>query len=561
VKKLLSVLACCVLAFTLVACGNGNSSKGENDTLIVGTTRLNGVFSPLYYLSSYDGWVVNLVFDQLMQYNENNELEPLLIEDEPTISEDGLTYTFKLKEGIEFSNGEKLTAEDVKFTLSVLADPGYTGRWTSNVEYVKGYDAMREGEATELEGIQVIDDQTVEITFTEFREDNITNVALIGIVSEASYPDYELGNEKGLQDQNQTPIGTGPYVLNEWGGTDAVLVKNEKYWGEGYEIPRVIMKEVEMTTEFEELRNNSIDVLPGVIEPTKVGPTYTSDNLDFNAYTRAGMGYITYNTITGATEDVAVRQALTYAFDRQSFVDTFYETPEMPEGIGTYVPRTYQNPAARLGATVRGETEVEGLELYEYDLDKANKVLDDAGWVRGDDGVRVKNGQRLEIKVLAIEAHDILNMIIPMWTSDWTAIGADVQVALADFNTVMDKIGQEDSLDEWNVYFMATSWTNANNGGIYRRFHSSQIFNGGDNNPRINNPELDALLDAGMSEQDPERSIEIFQEAAVLINNLVPVVPIYANIYYDLYNADVVEDFNTNTFYQWPSALRDAKLK
>jgi ABC-type dipeptide transport system, periplasmic component len=129
VKKLLSVLACSVLAFTLVACGNGG--RGQNDTLVVGTTRLNGVFSPLYYLSSYDGWVVNLVFDQLMQYNQNNELEPLLIEEEPTISEDGLIYTFKLKEGIEFSNGEMLTAEDVKFTLSVLADPAYTGRWTS----------------------------------------------------------------------------------------------------------------------------------------------------------------------------------------------------------------------------------------------------------------------------------------------------------------------------------------------------------------------------------------------------------------------------------------------
>jgi len=561
VKKLLSVLACCVLAFTLVACGNSNSGRGQNDTLVVGTTRLNGVFSPLYYLSSYDGWVVNLVFDQLMQYNENNELEPHLIEEKPTISEDGLIYTFKLKEGIEFSNGEELTAEDVKFTLSVLADPAYTGRYTSNVEYVQGYNAMRQREATELTGVQVIDDHTVEITFTEVREDNLTNVALMGIVSQASYPDYELGNEKGLQDQNQTPIGTGAYVLNEWGGTDAVLEKNENYWGEGYEIPRIIMKEVEMTTEFEELRNNAIDLLPSVIEPTKVGPAYVSNNLDFNAYTRAGMGYITYNTITGATEDVAVRKALTYAFDRQAFVDAFYETPEMPEGIGTYVPNTYQNPAAGLGDIVRQEKEVEGLELYEYDLDKANEILDEAGWEMGDDGVRVKDGQRLEIKVLAMEAHDILNMIIPMWTSDWGAIGVDVQVALADYNTVLDKVGQQDSLDEWNVYFMATSWLNANNGGIYRRFHSSQIFNGGDNNPRINNPELDALLDAGMREQDPERAIEIFEEVAILINDLVPVVPIYANILYDLYNADVVENLNTNTFYQWPFALRDAKLK
>lgn len=557
--KIRRVIIFCIVGFTIVSCGGSNSNSTNSDTLVVGTVRLNGVFSPLYYASAYDGWVVDLVFDTMMQYNENNELIPHLLSEEPSISDDGLTYTFRLEEGILFTNGEELTAEDVKFTISILADPSYTGRY-SNAQYIKGYQEMRAGNVAELEGVHVVDDYTLDVTFTQVRSDNLLNIVDIGIMSASVFPDYEVGDTSMIEEQNQTPIGTGPYILNAWEGSDAALQKNPNYWGEGYEIEKIIMKEVESTTDFQELKSNNIDVLLGVVEAAKVGSAYMEDNLELVSYPRAGMGYLTYNTVKGATTDIAVRQAMTYAFNRQEFIDTYYETPEMPDGIGSYIPATFQNPASPLGDVVRGERELEDLKQYDYDLDKANAILDQAGWVKGTDGIREKNGERLEIKVLAIENNAVLDTLIPMWNSDWKAIGADVQVALTDFNTVLDKVTNDESLDEWNAYFIAIGWT-ADEFSGYNTFHSSQAYSGGQNYSRISNIELDTLLDTGLRELDLEKQIKIFEEKAVLLNELVPVVPLFGNTFYDIYNKNRLENLNTNTLYQWPAALKEARLK
>jgi peptide/nickel transport system substrate-binding protein len=559
VTKIRRVIIICIVVFTIVGCGGSNSNGTNSDTLVVGTVRLNGVFSPLYYASAYDGWVVDLVFDSMMKYNENNELIPHLLSEEPSISDDGLTYTFRLEEGILFTNGEELTAEDVKFTLSILADPSYTGRY-SNAQYIKGYQEMRAGNARELEGVHVVDDYTLDVTFTQVRSDNLLNIVDIGIMSASVFPDYEVGDTSMIEAQNQTPIGTGPYILNSWEGSDAALKKNPNYWGEGYEIEKIIMKEVESTTDFQELKSNNIDLLLGVVEAAKVGSAYMEDNLELVSYPRAGMGYLTYNTVKGATTDIAVRQALTYAFNRQDFIDTYYETPEMPDGIGSYIPATFQNPASPLGDVVRGERELEDLKQYEYDLDKANEILDQAGWIKGNDGIREKNGERLEIKILAIENNAVLDTLIPMWNSDWKAIGVDVQVALTDFNTVLDKVTNDESLDEWNAYFIAIGWT-ADEFSGYNTFHSSQAYSGGQNYSRISNIELDILLDTGLRELDLEKQIKIFEEKAILLNELVPVVPLFGNTFYDIYNKNRLENLNTNTLYQWPAALKEARLK
>lgn len=557
--KIRRVIIFCIVVFTIVGCGGSNSNGTNSDTLVVGTVRLNGVFSPLYYASAYDGWVVDLVFDSMMQYNENNELVPHLLSEEPSISDDGLTYTFRLEEGILFTNGEELTAEDVKFTISILADPSYTGRY-SNAQYIKGYQEMRAGNATELEGVHVVDDYTLDVTFTEVRSNNLLNIVDIGIMSASVFPDYEVGDTSIIEEQNKTPIGTGPYILNSWEGSDAALQKNPIYWGEGYEIEKIIMKEVESTTDFQELKSNNIDLLLGVVEAAKVGSAYMEDNLELVSYPRAGMGYLTYNTVKGATIDIAVRQALTYAFNRQDFIDTYYETPEMPDGVGSYIPATFQNPASPLGDVVRGERELEDLKQYAYDLDKANAILDQSGWIKGNDGIREKNGERLEIKILAIENNAVLDTLIPMWNSDWKAIGADVQVALTDFNTVLDKVTNDESLDEWNAYFIAIGWT-ADEFSGYTTFHSSQAYSGGQNYSRISNIELDTLLDTGLRELDLEKQINIFEEKAVLLNELVPVVPLFGNTFYDIYNKNRLENLNTNTLYQWPAALKEARLK
>ncbi|MDH6367581.1 MULTISPECIES: ABC transporter substrate-binding protein [unclassified Breznakia] len=573
-KKVLTLLSCFAMMITLVACGG--SSSESSDTFVMGAEKLTGTFSPLYYASSYDGYVVDLAYDSLMDYDKDDVLVPELAKEEPTISEDGKTITFKLQKDIKFSNGDPLTADDVAFTFQVLADPSYDGRYSAKVLYLEGLDAYRgvmnpdtkkyEGGSGKLEdftGIKVVSDTEVQFTFTEARSDNLLTVAKQAIVNAEDFADYAFGDVKAVKDAMGEPNGTGPYVMKSWdAATGAVFEKSESYWGEGFEIAKVIIKPVEMTTDWTELKNKSVDMLAGMIEPKKVGPASATDFVEFSIYPRAGMGYVEMNTVSGVTSDVAVRKAMMYGFDRQAFVDSYYECPECEgiDGVGAYVPQMYANPGSIMGDIVRGTEEIEGLDGFAYDLDKANQVLDEAGWVRGADGIRVKDGQRLEIKALTMKDHDILSNIIPMWQKNWGEMGADVKIATVDFNTLLDKVYSDDALEEWNIFFMATSWTTTEV-DVFSSFHSSEAKNGGDNLSRINDPELDALLDEALRTLDEDAQKEVYNKIAVKLGELCVKVPVYGNTYFDMYNGEKIEGFKTNTFYNWTAALKDAKMK
>ena len=156
-RRMIAGLASFAMATTLVACSSGSS--GKDQTLTVGVNQeLNGVFSPAYYSSSYDNYAIDLVYEGLLGYNADNELEPELAQDMPEISDDGLTFTFKIREGAKFSDGTPVTSKDVKYSFTILADPSYTGRFAINAENIVGYEEYNQGDATELTGIETPDD-------------------------------------------------------------------------------------------------------------------------------------------------------------------------------------------------------------------------------------------------------------------------------------------------------------------------------------------------------------------------------------------------------------------
>ena len=183
--------------------------------------------------------------------------------------------------------------------------------------------------ATELTGIKVIDPLTVEFNLKTARVDALADIGTtFGIISDEQFKDYKRGDTKMFKDNLENPIGSGPYKLNKWDkASGASFVFNENYPAEEgkYQVKNIIIKPVETSTEYNELEKGTVDLLPTAIESSKIGPASLNENLTYNSYPRAGMGYISYNTTQGPTADKAVRQALTYAFDRQSFVDSYYK--------------------------------------------------------------------------------------------------------------------------------------------------------------------------------------------------------------------------------------------
>lgn len=623
-KKLFTVLAACACALSLTACGS-DSSKDNGNTLVVGAEELTGTFSPLYYSSAYDGYVVDMVYNKLLEYDVNNTLQPALAESYEA-SPDGKSVTFHLKKGIKFSDESTFDAKDVEFTYKALSDPSYTGRYGSTAQHLVGYteysqqelmgklnaakasvkaaekdakaakkkkDKEKEKAAAEAKktadaevkeltkqleeskepayaGIEVIDDYTVKFNFDEARNDNVTTLLAVSIISYDQFKDdYKYTNTKPLENALKKPIGTGPYVLDKWtAGAGASFSKNKNYaakqLGDGFKIEKVIIKPVAMETEFEELKSGGIDYLAGQIEPKKIGPASNNEDLQLYSYARGGAGYISYNTAAGATSEKAVRQALTYAFNRQEFVDSYYECKDCKgdaEGakIG-YVPATYNNPLSKLNGVITGTETVDGLDPMNFDMDKAKALLDEAGWTVGSDGKRSKNGQPLEIKLLAIKDHDILSNLIPMWKKSWEKdLGVTFKVATVDFNTLLDKVYSDAGLTEWNVFFMATSYTSDSMSDIYSTFSSLYATENNDNLSRLKDPELDALMDTAMTEMDADKAVEAWKQVAVKINDDCATIPVYGNTYFDIYNKKV-KNMKTSALYSWVKGLKDATI-
>lgn len=624
-KKLFTVFAACICALSLTACG---SSSDNGNTLVVGAETLTGTFSPLYYTSAYDNYVVEMVYTPLMSYDVNNTLQPALAESYDA-SPDGKSITFHLKKGVKFSDGSAFTAQDVAFTYKAVADPSYTGRYGQVAQHLVGYsdyslqglmgsltdakaklkaaekdvkaakkkkDADKEKAATEAKdtanaevnklqkqyddatkkepafpGIDVIDDYTIKFNFDAPRNDNLTTLMGMGGILDYNQfkKTYKYGFTKPLEDAMKKPVGTGPYVLDKWtAGAGASFSKNKNYsakqLGDGYKISKVIIKPVPMETEYDQLKSGSIDYLASQIEPKKIGPASNNKKLTIQSYVRGGAGYLAFNTENGATGDQTVRQALTYAFNRQSFVNSFYECKDCNKDLGNvqigYVPTTYNNPLSKLGDVVTGKEKLEGLNTYNYDMDKAKALLDADGWKVGSDGKRSKDGKPLEIKLLAIKDHDILNNLIPMWKQSWEAeLGVTFKVATVDFNTLLDKVYSDEGLSDWNVIFLATSYTSDSMSDIYTQFDSQYAKANNDNISRLKDPTLDALMDSAQKEMDPAKALDAWKQVAIRVNDDCTEIPIYGNTYFDFYNKKL-KNMKVSALSDWTKGLKNATI-
>ncbi|MFH2113399.1 MAG: ABC transporter substrate-binding protein, partial [Spirochaetota bacterium] len=510
--KNVRIAAVCLLLVGIVAV-QGVFAAGSKDvpaaaaeskysgTLVVGITEASGNFNPLYYSSAYDGYVVDLVFDSLILRNFEGEYEMGVGAAESwAYSNDNKTITFKMKKNLIFSDGTPVTAGDVVFTYQVLADPSYTGRYGSAVVDMKGYDDYFNGKTTTFEGVVAIDDYTVQFNFAEALRVNFENCAYAIMPKHYYGVGFTTGNTASVEAITGSPIGSGAYLVEKFQEKEFVsLTRNPNYAGEGYEVKDIILKFVDMTTDIVELTTGNVDLLAGMIEPAKIAEAKTAGKM-VNSYPRSGYGYVKTNHEAGPTSELKVRQALYYSFNIKEFVNSYFKD----EATGQVLAGTQSHPFSQV-SWVMSDKLVKSLDNYDFNLDKAKKLLDEAGWKLNAAGKREKNGQLLELKIAAMPDHAILATLIPMWERDWgQGLGITLNIAYLEFNTILDYIiyNSDENVKEWSLFFLATSIPSPDPHSVYTEFHSDYIGSGQDNMGRYRNAKVDQLLDEGKKIMD-----------------------------------------------------------
>lgn len=439
-KRHLSVAVSMALAASMLAgCGASTASDSAASTQTAGTTESAAAGTQAAATGDDAGtlhlaWTSDIqtldvqttsanymipmnVFDRLFEIKLNDdgstELVPSLVKDY-TVSDDGLTYEFTLRDDVKFSDGTPLTASDVEFTLVRLLGLD-TSVNTDFASCILGADAYIEQEGYSyddtIEGIKVDDDTHLTITlaypFAGFLYELATPAGCIysKAAVEAAGDDY--GNDY------KAAIGSGPYVVTDWTrDSDLEMEVNPEYWGEEPSVKKVDIQIVpDASTINMMFQNGEIDILDcDDLDSSVIDSTYKTAYADkIVSSNRLATTYLILNEDDQYLSDVNVRKAIQMAIDRQSILDTVYS------GDGNLCDGIY--PKGLIGYSEENQG------WLKYDPDAAKKLLEDSGYTDG------------EIKMeLAADssASSSVTLVLQMVQANLQAIGIDASIVSYD---------------------------------------------------------------------------------------------------------------------------------
>jgi peptide/nickel transport system substrate-binding protein len=427
------------------------------------------------------------MFEPLYMVNENYELEPVLADSyEP--SEDGLTYTFVLKEGVTFHNGDAFTAQDVVYTYEWIMNPDNASTRQANFELV--------------ESVEAPDDKTVVVTLSESDVTFMVNVATTLIYPSA---DHEAKGEDAFKGE---PVGTGPFVLGEWNPQSRVTLNaNEDYYRGR---PNFDTIQVDVVPE----AAGRMSALESGQADNSIWGLNAEDNLtlmdsgNFTVYQNlqnAVNHFPLNNTHPFLGESKEVRQALLMALDRELFAEAiFLDLAQVAHHNLSPAVEKYYN-----GDTVH----------YAFDPDGAKALLDEAGWVEGSDGVREKDGVKAQFTLMVFQGDTQRRPEAEEAQQRWADIGVqcDLQEGItSDILAGLPEGEYDAALFNW-VY-------GGNNGdpdarGTLDTGAANNFFN-------YSNEEVDQLLSEGVQELDENARIEIYKRIQEIIAEELPFLPL-----------------------------------
>ena len=514
----------------------GNDETSE--MLTVGMVETAGNFQPFYYPRNSDKYVIDLVFQRLLRRDLNGDWVGEAAESW-SVSDDLKEIRFTLREDLTFSDGEPLTADDLVFTYSVLMDPSFLGGHVSYTE--------------ELVTVEALNPAEVLFVFEEGSPDNLSR-ANFYITPEHYYGQYYAsGDTSELTQVREEPLGSGPYFLSNYFMEQFIfLERNPSYYDENvFSINEILFENVTSNTLMPSLLQGEIDLISRMTEVRHLKRAQEEEAIQYNRFFSDSYSVLKFNHENGPTRHVEVRKALQLAMDFQGLVDHYFndfaKVPRHPFGENSFViDQEFENR----------------LRAPDYNIEEAAAVLEDAGWCLNSEGMREKNGEILELHIVAANYSDIVDTLTPLWDRDWAnALGISLIYSHGPIDRVLNQVlfDEEESRSGWNVVYLPQSVNPHSPLSVAERFHSSTIGTGHGNISRYANTEVDELIERAQVIHENEILIPIYQEIATLLQKDWMMAPVYTQEYADLYTMRL-DYFETNNFYRWPDALRHAKL-
>lgn len=440
---------------------------------------------------------IRTIYDNLVVQLPDGSIKPWLAK-EWSVSEDGKSYTFKLREDVKFHDGTPFNAEAVKFNLDRVIDPATKA--ANSLALIRPYSSS-----------EVIDEYTIKVNLEQPSQAFLGNLsqALLGIVSPTAAKKY--GDQLG-----KNPVGTGPYTFVKWDeNADIVVAKNKDYnWApatvenEGApHIDTITFKIVpEEATRIGSVQSKQV-LAAETVPPQNIAALKNDSSQQLLQANTVGLPYtLFFNLRKAPWDDVKVRQAVQSAVDVESIVKTLY--------LGNY-----ERAWSALSPGILGyDASLEG--SINPDINKANQLLDEQGWVKGADGIREKDGKKLTLHYVdGSPNREKRNDIAAIIQQQLKQVGIAVEVEITkDVATVV--------YQNWDYDLYGNSQVNSDPNALYAFYHTTAegerpTLSG------LSDPKIDKLLEQGAVETDSDKRVDIYNQIQQYLIEQAVILPIY----------------------------------
>lgn len=513
--------------FSVVLDNEGEAIKGGTlQVALVNDSPFQGIFSYTLYEDAYDS--------EIMAYSSNVLFDTdgdFLISDGGIatldVDEASNKATIKIQDGVKWSDGEPLKIEDLIQPYLIIGHPDYAGvRYDSDFQNIVGAVEYHDGKADTISGLKKVDETTLEISFNKVSPAIYSGGDGLWFYAEPSHIVKDIPVAELLESDavRKNPVTLGAFKFDKIvPGETVQFVRNDNYWKGQAKLDGVVIKTVPTASAAKALETGEYDL--ALSFPTSAYENVKDlENISllgrqelYYSYVGFKLGKYDYDASVAITNeeeakmgDKVLRQAMGYALDIEQVNEVFYF--DLRERANSLIPPVFKS---------FHDASIEG---YNYDPEKAKKLLDDAGYKDTDgDGLREDpKGEKLSIKLAAMAGDETQEQVISYYLQNWGEVGLDVQLAtgrLIEFNTFYDKVQADDP--EIDVFMGAWgTGTNPSPAGLYSK---TAVYNFS----RYTSEDLEGLLTAIDSPEaiDGEFRAKKFREWQEYMQDVSAVIP------------------------------------
>ncbi|MFN2577262.1 MAG: ABC transporter substrate-binding protein [Pyrinomonadaceae bacterium] len=493
VGRSFTVIICLLVVMVCAAGCRRNRSNGFVIALSDNVKTIDPIGSPSVDAASER--VRALMFNSLVKKDEKFDYVPELASNIQR-SEDGLTFTFTLRDGVTFHDGRPFTSADAKYTLDTLLGNSFA----KSASFFEGVGANR---TAYVRSVEAPDAHTLVIQLNKQWTGLLPNLVPIAIIP-----------KDGYESQKTHPLGTGPFKFKSYDSSQQVvdMEANTTYWDGPPKIPSLRVRVISDSNAMQaELRSGRVDIapLPTSLSPDAIQALSQDPSLSVHKFDGSNLNLLTFNTAEAPLDNLKVRQAIAYAIDRESMIR------DLVQGQGKI---SHSILPEESWAYTQGQ-------MYRFDPAMSKQLLDEAGFRDPDgDGPRMRFAKPITFRISGSSASARQYAgVIQNYLKD---VGVAVSIETSELNVLFE------SLRRGQFQMTYGQWVGGNQDPIFYHdlFASSEIpteTRASRNRSRYRNPELDQILNDATNTYDHAKAQPLYARAQEIISRDVPVFPLW----------------------------------